>query len=303
MAERKRVTTAPLTPEEIHAALFEIPEEEFLERFDEIFSGDVGMPDTLEHLISLDDYMEHELRDMFQSIIAQYIKPVEYAINQIRDGDQSRRVVEEGLEALVPIVKASESLEYADITALLRSIERPLRDLQKGVRRRLSKRDVDGLLRAYHELQNMLSHTEEREATPSPGLSLGALPRYLKGVSSADVKRLRNAGLSTLRELATAPAADIAAVTGLSEPVAERVRTFSSGVVAAASAPGRRTQGTPAGWMRVQIDSDVFRGRLTFEYAALGRYIEPILARLAESEERTIQVARPKPRAERAKKK
>jgi hypothetical protein len=55
--------------------------------------------------------------------------------------------------------------------------------------------------------------------------------------------------------------------------------------------------------MRVQIDSDVFRGRLTFEYAALGRYIEPILARLAESEERTIQVARPKPRAERAKKK
>jgi hypothetical protein len=55
--------------------------------------------------------------------------------------------------------------------------------------------------------------------------------------------------------------------------------------------------------MRVQVESEVFRGALTFEYARLGRYVEPILAKLAEAE-KPAAPKRPKkaaPRAPRAK--
>ena len=56
--------------------------------------------------------------------------------------------------------------------------------------------------------------------------------------------------------------------------------------------------------MRVQIDSDVFKGRMMFEFATVGRYLEPILARLVEADATPAPPAKKpatKPRARRAK--
>src|SRR5215203_4645127 len=137
MADKKRVTTAPLTEQEIGETLLEIPAEEFLDRFDDIFNRDLNLPERLEELITLDDYMDNELREMFQSIIAQYIRPIEFAVERVREGDFTKRTAQDGVEALAPILAACESLGYKDISEDLHQIERPLRELAGGGKRRL----------------------------------------------------------------------------------------------------------------------------------------------------------------------
>ena len=84
------------------------------------------------------------------------------------------------------------------------------------------------------------------------------------------------------------------------------MKSVAIGVVATARAGGPRRSAAqvPAGWMRVQIDSEIFKGRLTFEYGTLGRYLEPILARLAEDRSGPVAAAPPAkaaPRKARAK--
>jgi hypothetical protein len=297
---KKRVTTSPLTPEEIEAALLEIPEDEFIEQFDDIFSRD-SMPETLEELISLDDYMDRELREMFQSIVAQYLRPIEFAVSRVREGDQSRRTAVEGLEALAPIISASDTLEYDDIGALLREIEKPLRDLESGAKRKLGKREVDTLAKAWGRLLALVRPgAPQREVESGPTVSLSALTRYVAGITASDVRRLRAAGLASLQDLAGAQPAEVSQVSGVDREKAERMVAFAAGAVVAATAPRgvvRRPQpGVPSGWMRVSIDSDVFKGRLTFEYATLGRYLEPLLSRLSEADG-SVVVASSRPAA------
>lgn len=297
MPEKKRVTTAPLSDEEIAETLQEIPEEEFLLKFDEIQSRDKDLPERLEALLTLDDYMENELRDMFQSIIAQYIRPIEYAVERLRAGDQAKRTAQEGLDALAPILTASESLNYRDIAENLKQIERPLRDLAGGVKRRLTKREVTELSEAWDRLDTRLRPDGDREAAVAPALSIGALTGRLDGVTDAHVRSLRGAGLLTLHDVASAPLGDLVAVTGLPHVVAERVHSFAVGAVAVASTTGRRsTDVVPPGWMRVQVESEIFRGDLMFEFSRLGKYLEPILAKLAEADTPPRPPA-PKPRS------
>jgi hypothetical protein len=296
MADKKRVTTAPLTEQEIAETLLEIPAEEFLDRFDDIFNRDLDLPERLEEFITLDDYMDNELREMFQSIIAQYIRPIEFAVERIREGDFTKRTAEDGIEALAPILSACESLGYKDISDDLHQIERPLRELAGGGKRRLTKREVTDLGDAWDRLDARLRPDGEREAPQAPGpISIGALPRFLDGVTAAHVRSLRSAGLATLADLAGAPLDDLVAVSGIAEPVAQRIHSFAIGAVAMAATGGERraTATVPAGWMRVQIDSEVFKGRMMFEFATVGKYLEPILARLAEAD---ATAAPPKPK-------
>ncbi len=282
----KRVTTAPLTSEELEQTLVDFSPDEVLERFDEIFSRDLDLPESLEELLSLDDYVEAELREMFQSIIAQYMRPIEFAIEQIRAGEANRRIAEEAFEALRPIREASETLEYEDITNILVRIEQPLSDLANGAKRKLIKRDLNELNEAWNQLGVLLKTEAERDAVTPALLSLGGLPRYLDGVTTAQVRSLRAAGITSLNDLADAPVEDIMAVAGLPKATAERIRAFSAGSVSVAAAESRRNASTklPEGWMRLDIESDLFRGRLTFEYSTIAKYLEPILAKLAEDD-------------------
>jgi hypothetical protein len=279
MAERKR-PTAPLSKEEISKSLDDIEPDEFLERFDEIFSGDDGGPATFEELASLDDYMERELRDMFRSIVAQYITPVERAIARVRAGEQTKRAASEGVNAIAPILSAAESLKNEEVAALLRAIERPLRALAGGARRRLTKKDDAALEEAWARLGAHLGVAAPVEPAPLP-VGLDAIARALDGVTPDDVRRLHGAGVSSLEQIAGAPVGDLVAVTGIERAIAERIRAFAAGALAS-PAPGRKRRETPPGWMRVRIESDVLKAKLTFEYAGLGRYLEPIAARLAE---------------------
>ena len=297
MAEKKRVTTAPLTEQEIAETLLEIPAEEFLDRFDDIFNRDLNLPERLEELITLDDYMDNELREMFQSIIAQYIRPIEFAVERVREGDFSKRTVADGVEALAPILSACESLGYKDIAEDLHQIERPLREVADGAKRRLTKREVLDLGDAWDRLDARLRPDREREASQAPGpISIGSLPRFLDGVTAAHVRSLRNAGLATVADLAGAPLDELVAVSGIAEPIAERIHAFSVGAIAMAAASDERraTATVPAGWMRVQIDSDVFKGRMMFEFATVAKYLEPILARLAEADASAIPAPKKK---------
>jgi hypothetical protein len=309
----KRVTTSPLTTDELQQSLVDISPEEVLERFDEIFGRDIDLPESLEELLSLDDYVESELRDMFQSIIAQYLRPIEFAIEQIRSGEVTRQIAVEAFDSLRPIREASETLEYEDITAILSRIEQPLADLSNGTKRKLIKRDVSELNEAWNQLGVLLKNDAERDTSMPAMLSLGGLPRYLDGVTTAQVRSLRAAGISSLNELADAPVEDIMAVAGLPKATAERIRAFSAGSVSVATAESRRNASTklPDGWMRLDIESDMFRGRLTFEYSTIAKYLEPILERLAEDDARSKRPVRKakvpaitrKPSAKRAPKK
>lgn len=282
MAEKKR-TTAPLTPDEVAEALTEIPEEEFLSRFDEIWAKELDLPEKLGELITLDDYMDNELREMFQSIIAQYIGPIAGAVARVREGDHAKRTAQEGLDALAPILSASESLDYKDIAADLKQVERPLSELANGMKRRLSKREVAELGEAWDRIDARLRPEGARETpSASPGLSLSGLTR-LDGVTAEHVRSLRGAGLSTLGDLASAPTADVVAVSGLPESVAERARAFAIGASAVSGSPVRRKPApVPAGWVRVRVEGEAFKGTFTIDAARLGRYLEPVLERLAE---------------------
>lgn len=290
----KRVTTSPLTADELQQTLVDISPEEVLERFDEIFGRDIDLPESLEELLSLDDYVESELREMFQSIIAQYMRPIEFAIEQLRAGEATRRTAEEAFEALRPIREASETLEYDDITAILVRIEQPLSELANGTKRKLIKRDIGELNDAWKQLGQLLKHESDRDASLPTLLSLGGLPRYLDGVTTAQVRSLRAAGITSLNDLADAPVDDIMAVAGLSRTTAERIRAFSAGSVSVATAESRVSASAklPDGWMRLDIESDTFRGRLTFEYSSIAKYLEPILARIAEDGQKAAKPPR-----------
>jgi hypothetical protein len=92
-------------------------------------------------------------------------------------------------------------------------------------------------------------------------------------------------------------------VSGLPVIVAERARAFAIGASAVSGSPVRRPQASvPSGWMRIRVDSDAFKGTFTIESERFGRYLEPILAKLAEADEPALP-AKPKaaPRARRAK--
>ncbi len=293
----KRRTTAPLTSDELQEHLVDISPDEVLERFDEIFGRDIDLPESLEELLSLDDYVDSELREMFQSIIAQYMRPIEYAIEQIGAGEATRRTAEEAVEALRPIREASESLEYDDITEILIRIEQPLAEFANGTKRKLIKRDITELNDAWKQLGMLLRRESDRDASLPTLLSLGGLPRYLDGVTTAQVRSLRAAGITSLNDLADAPVEDIMAVAGLSRTSAERIRAFSAGSVSVAAAENRvgSSGKLPDGWMRLDIESDTFRGRITFEYASIAKYLEPILAKLSEDGKKS-RVAKPKSR-------
>lgn len=288
MVNKKRRTTSPLTDEDIAEALTDVLSDEILDRFDEIFSNEGGRPGTLQELVTLDDYMERELREMFQSIVAQYIAPVELAVQRVLGGEVSKETAEEGIDAIEPIVSASESLKYADITSLLREIERPLVEFRDGRRRRLNKKEAAAITEAWERLVDLLRVSTEPEAPrESAALSLSALARHVDGITSDNLRSFRRAGLSSLRELATAPAADIAQVSGIDESAAERVRAFAAGALSAGNRRRHREPApVPPGWMRVRVESDVIKARLTFDYSVLGRHLEPILARLAEAEQK-----------------
>lgn len=282
MADKKRATTAPPTHDDVAEQLDAIPPEEFLARFDEIIARDMALPGALAELLTLDEYMETELRETFQSIVAQYVRPVEFAVGKVLAGEQSKRIAGEGLEALGPILSAADSLKYDDIAAQLREIERPLAELREGARRRLTKKDTADLEAAWERLRSALRLGDDRAAAEPAGVPLSAIPRHVGGVETSHVRTLRGAGLASMSDLAAAPAADIAALTGLAAGAAERVRAFAAGATAAGAAGGRpKRSSVPPGWMRVRVDSDVLRARVTFRYGTLGRYVEPILARLA----------------------
>jgi hypothetical protein len=304
MADRKRGTTAPLTGEEVAEALYEIPEEEFLARFDDIFAETAPDAERVAGLVTLDDYMEAELREMFQSIIAQYLRPIASAVERVRGGDTTKRTAQEGLDALAPIVSAAESLEYADVVAELKRIEGPLAELARGAKRRLGKRELGELGAAWERVESRLRPDGDRDRPTTAPLSLAGLTR-LEGVTGAHVRSLHGAGLSTLDDLAGAPLDDLVAVSGLPDPVAERVRAYAVGAttVAAASAatPSRRQPAAvPAGWVRVRVESETFRGTFTFEASRLGHFLQPVLDRLAATEP-APPATKPAPRARRAK--
>jgi hypothetical protein len=299
MAERKRKTTAPLTDDDIAETLDDVQPEEFMERFDQIFSPHASLPGSLQELVTLDDYMERELREMFQSIVTQYVRPVQETVERIRSGEVARHVAEVGLEAIAPIVSAAESLKYSDISELLREIQRPLADLREGNRRKLTKKETAAISGAWDRLSELLQLSAEG-APASDGfpVPLGAIVSKVDGVTAAHVRSLLRAGLSSIRDVASAPADDVVEVTGIDRATAERIRAFASGAVAAAEAP-HEPRAVPPGWMRVRIDSDVLKARLTFEYSVLGKHLEPILARLAEADAGAKPA--PKPRAPRKK--
>ncbi|MBK6313703.1 MAG: hypothetical protein IPF53_05120 [Blastocatellia bacterium] len=185
-------------------------------------------------------------------------------------------------------------MEYADITSIFVRIEQPLSDLANGSTRQLIKRDLNDLNEAWNQLGVLLKTEAERDAATPSLLSLGGLPRYLDGVTTAQVRSLRAAGISSLNDLADAPVEDIMAVAGLPKATAERIRAFSAGSVSVAAAESRRNASTklPEGWMRLDIESDLFRGRLTFEYSTIAKYLEPILAKLAENDVKAPKPAR-----------
>jgi len=124
-------------------------------------------------------------------------------------------------------------------------------------------------------------------------LTLAAVTRYVAGTTASDVRKLRGAGLSSLRDIARASVGEVVDVTGIARENVERIRAFAMGAIVASTArePEPLTPkrgGIPDGWMRVTLESDAFKGQLTFDYETFGKYLEPILSKLAESDEGAV---------------
>ncbi len=199
--------------------------------------------------LAYDRQTEAELKGMFSNIVWEFLEPVglslytlsDYVVRSGGEGAEKSRIilgtVDACIGALRPLIKASETIKYHDILDVLKSIERPLLDVQTGKRKALSERETKNLTRDFNELRRLVHQSLQSSGVTTQATVKGEeafssastphiseVPGFFKTVDPGDLQKLYAAGLTRLGDLGTSSALEISQAAGIGTNTAEHIK-------------------------------------------------------------------------------
>lgn len=200
--------------------------------------------------LAYDRQTEAELKSMFSNIVWEFLEPVglslytlsDYVVRSGGEGAEKSRIilgtVDACIGALRPLIKASETIKYHDILDVLKSIERPLVDVQTGKRKALTERDTKNLTRDFNELRRLIHQSlsadgvttqatvkqEEETFSAAATPHISEVPTFFRTVDPGDLQKLYAAGLTRLGDLGTSSALELSQAAGIGTNTAELIK-------------------------------------------------------------------------------
>lgn len=179
----------------------------------------------------LDEDESEQLREVFSSIFPQYLIPLEELVGQLLEGQATPEIIEGLRGAIKPLTSAADSIGVVDIKKVLVEFQAVVDRVGDADEIDEAMRDsvIDVFYRLKEEVQGAAgsSDTDAPEAAPSDFV---ARLSAIDGIGAPEVKRILAAGISTQDHIVSARVDEIAAVTGLSQELAQTIFTAFGGV-------------------------------------------------------------------------
>ncbi|MCS7079077.1 MAG: hypothetical protein NZ585_03375 [Chloracidobacterium sp.] len=167
-----------------------------------------------------------EVKQLFTEIAAGYIQPIKDFIAELRKGSFTRDWLEACRPAVVNLRRASETIEFTDLSGRLERLESALlQDHTEGDRRRYGRHWKLRVLSAYADLEAYLPATFfiPPAAASSESIIVTTLLKQVEGVGQRTIQKLFAAGMSRLESYTTGLPSDIALAAGIKRALAERI--------------------------------------------------------------------------------
>ncbi len=192
----------------------------------------------------LDEDESAQLREVFSSIFPQYLIPLEELVGQLLEGQATPEIIEGLRGAVAPLISAADSIGVT-------SIKTVLVEFQSVIDRVADADEIDAAIRdkvvdVFYRLKEEVQGAGAAEAAGAAGTAPSDFVARLSaidGIGAPEVQRVLAAGISTQEHVVSARVDEIAAVTGLSQELAQTIFTAFGGV----ARKRRPTSGTSGG--------------------------------------------------------
>ena len=176
-----------------------------------------------ENGLVLDDDESQQLQEVFSTIFPQYLIPLEELVGQIIDGKSSPEIIEGLRGAVGPLASAAESIGVRALKDVLYEFKERVENAGDGTS--LTEAHKDGIIDVFYRLREAV-HNIGGDTSGSEGARSDFVARIsdIDGIGPNEVQRILAAGLATAEQIVEARADEIAAVTGLSMELAERIQ-------------------------------------------------------------------------------
>ncbi|OYT72518.1 MAG: hypothetical protein CFK52_04780 [Chloracidobacterium sp. CP2_5A] len=167
-----------------------------------------------------------EVRQLFTEIAAGYTQPIKDFIAELRKGGFARDWLVACRPAVASLRRASESIDFTDLSSRLERLESALlQDHNESDRRRYGRHWKLRVLSAYADLETYLPNAFliPPAATSSESIIVNTLLKQVAGVGQRTIQKLFAAGMSRIESYATGLPSDIALAAGIKRALAERI--------------------------------------------------------------------------------
>ncbi len=189
-------------------------------------AAEIGAPDKLWQGEVVEPSIPPEVRQLFTEIAAGYTQPIKDFIAELRKGGFARDWLTACRPAVASLRRASESIDFTDLSSRLERLESALlQDHTEGDRRRYGRHWKLRVLSAYADLENYLPNAfliPPAVASPE-SIIVTTLLKQVAGVGQRTTQKLFAAGMSRIESYTTGLPSDIALAAGIKRALAERI--------------------------------------------------------------------------------
>jgi hypothetical protein len=166
-----------------------------------------------------------EVRALFAQLAANHVRPVRDFVIDLRWSDATTEWLNICDPSVRSLQRAAEKLELSELGAALQGFSEALQRARAADIGTIAGQTRSTLLERYEELSRLMpqAFALDLDRTQREAVILQSLLLQVPGVKKITLDKMYGAGLCTLEAMALATAADIAATTGIPEPLAVRI--------------------------------------------------------------------------------
>lgn len=166
-----------------------------------------------------------DVRELFEQLAANHMRQVRDFMIDVKWGEAKRDWVAICEPALRSLERAAEKLELKDLCEGLNDYRTALEAVGARTERTIAADARDLLLGKYDRLLEIMPHAFalDTDRTQREAIIVESLLLQVPGVRKVTIDKLYAAGLTSLEVMFAAKADDVAATTGISQVLAERV--------------------------------------------------------------------------------
>jgi hypothetical protein len=273
------------------------------------FEDIIRKTDRPENAISRRGYTESELSEvqqLFSELAANHIRPVQDFMMDLRWGHATIAWIDICEPSVQSLRRAADKLEFASLSAALTDFSQALSSAKTSGSRTIDGTWREAVLARHETLTTLLPQTfaidgarQKREA-----VILQCLMAQIPGVTKVVTDKIYAAGLTNLEAMLLTNATDLAAATGISRSLADRVverfRTYGNQMKSVDPDPTRKRERHRVGELIVSLrdrqaaydraadawgpDAETLRRKLRKERAQMLLEVYLLMARLGEVE-------------------